>query len=258
MKHILYISILLFSLTASGQRYHRVIDQQIVESGMKNTWVRPGGETVYGYTNLSDSIHYADGWRIEVVPEWNPATQRIDTLYYNVGMDYVTRQVIDLTAEELAQRAEAELDAKDSQWDEQAVKRLLQKTIEKTVNFDSLTTQQYRDLTTIYSHYRPNFQPYKAGDIIVVQDTLLYQVIQPHTSQPDWDPTVEESLYVIFTPSGVVAEWRQRTGVPLGDGKYDAYMIGDRVLFNGSIYESVIDINTWSPTQYPAGWKLIE
>lgn len=33
---------------------------------------------------------------------------------------------------------------------------------------------------------------------------------------------------------------------------------GDRVLFNGSVYESLIDGNAYSPTAYPAGWKLIE
>lgn len=37
----------------------------------------------------------------------------------------------------------------------------------------------------------------------------------------------------------------------------DAYNIGDRVSFEGSNYESLIDANTWSPTSYPAGWQLI-
>ena len=37
-----------------------------------------------------------------------------------------------------------------------------------------------------------------------------------------------------------------------------SYKKGDRVLFNGSVYESLIDGNAYSPTAYPAGWKLIE
>ena len=41
-------------------------------------------------------------------------------------------------------------------------------------------------------------------------------------------------------------------------GAHDAYKKGDRVLFNGSVYESLIDGNAYSPTAYPAGWKLIE
>lgn len=35
-------------------------------------------------------------------------------------------------------------------------------------------------------------------------------------------------------------------------------MIGDKVKFNGKIYESVIDNNVWSPEAYPQGWKEVE
>ena len=35
------------------------------------------------------------------------------------------------------------------------------------------------------------------------------------------------------------------------------YIIGDRVTFNGNIYESCINSNSWSPTGYPGGWKII-
>ncbi len=37
----------------------------------------------------------------------------------------------------------------------------------------------------------------------------------------------------------------------------DAYNTGDQVIFNGSIYESLIDANVWSPAVYPQGWNLI-
>ena len=45
--------------------------------------------------------------------------------------------------------------------------------------------------------------------------------------------------------------WVQPTGA------HDAYAKGDRVNFNGQDYESLIDGNTWSPSDYPAGWKAI-
>jgi len=35
------------------------------------------------------------------------------------------------------------------------------------------------------------------------------------------------------------------------------YMIADKVTFNGNAYESVINNNAWSPTNYPRGWKSI-
>lgn len=45
-------------------------------------------------------------------------------------------------------------------------------------------------------------------------------------------------------------EWEQRYG-------HNPYMSGDKVLYNGNVYESTFDGNTYSPDTYPAGWKLI-
>lgn len=36
-----------------------------------------------------------------------------------------------------------------------------------------------------------------------------------------------------------------------------AYSIGDKVSYEGKIYESLIDNNVWSPVDYPAGWSEI-
>ena len=55
-------------------------------------------------------------------------------------------------------------------------------------------------------------------------------------SEPTEEPTAE-------TP----AEWEQKT-----------YNIGDRVTFNGKVYESIMDNNVWSPEAYPAGWEEVE
>lgn len=38
-------------------------------------------------------------------------------------------------------------------------------------------------------------------------------------------------------------------------GAHDAYKKGNKVTFNGKHYISLIDNNTWSPTDYPAGWQ---
>lgn len=37
-------------------------------------------------------------------------------------------------------------------------------------------------------------------------------------------------------------------------GAHDAYQTGDRVTYNGHIYESTINNNVWSPDTYPQGW----
>lgn len=40
-------------------------------------------------------------------------------------------------------------------------------------------------------------------------------------------------------------------------GYEGAYHTGDRVTFEGEVYESSRDGNTWSPTENPAGWTKI-
>ena len=40
-------------------------------------------------------------------------------------------------------------------------------------------------------------------------------------------------------------------------GAHDAYNVGDRVKYNGHVYESTMAGNAYSPDAYPQGWKLI-
>lgn len=40
-------------------------------------------------------------------------------------------------------------------------------------------------------------------------------------------------------------------------GSHDAYKQGDRVTYNGAVYESTIPNNVWSPSDYPQGWKKL-
>ena len=41
-------------------------------------------------------------------------------------------------------------------------------------------------------------------------------------------------------------------------GAHDAYKKGDKVSFNGKIYESLIDANVYSPSAYPLGWQEVD
>lgn len=68
--------------------------------------------------------------------------------------------------------------------------------------------------------------------------------------------TIKEqpALFLIIPTVVDYPVWKQPTGA------HDAYQKGDRVHFpaaDSSVYESLIDANTWSPTGYPAGWLLI-
>lgn len=40
-------------------------------------------------------------------------------------------------------------------------------------------------------------------------------------------------------------------------GSHDAYKQGDRVTYEGKVYESLIGANVWDPITYPQGWKEI-
>ena len=94
---------------------------------------------------------------------------------------------------------------------------------------------------------------YPVGRYITHND-ILYKVLIEHTSQAEWTPDVSPSLFakVLIDPSGeTIPEWVQPDST-------NAYMMGDKVMFEGAIYESITDNNIWSPTEYPAGWKLVE
>ena len=80
----------------------------------------------------------------------------------------------------------------------------------------------------------------------------LYRCIQPHTAQAEWNPAVATALWAEVLPGQEgteIGEWVQPDST-------NPYNTGDRVIFEGHIYESVIDGNIWSPAAYPAGWLL--
>lgn len=82
-------------------------------------------------------------------------------------------------------------------------------------------------------------------------NNVLYKCVQAHTTQADWTPDITPALWVEVSVDEW-PEWKQPTG------SADAYMIGDKVTFEGKHYISVIDSNVWSPSAYPVGWSLQE
>ncbi|WP_244659833.1 hypothetical protein [Corynebacterium diphtheriae] len=41
-------------------------------------------------------------------------------------------------------------------------------------------------------------------------------------------------------------------------GGHDAYPLGKKVQFEGHIYENVMEMNAFSPRDYPDGWKRLD
>lgn len=106
-------------------------------------------------------------------------------------------------------------------------------------------------MTEVFPHWSGNSKEYVKDDK-VLYDGVLHKVLQNHTSQEGWTPTSAPSLFAkVLTSEGEILDWEQPTAE-------NAYMKGDRVKYNGKVYESLIDNNVWSPDGYPAGWKLIE
>ena len=126
----------------------------------------------------------------------------------------------------------------------------------KVVQFfaQTLSDEQAMEVATVYPKYQIG-KAYKIDEMFTygeneVGDPQLYRVVQDHTSQENWTPDTTPSLY---TPIGLTDEgypiWSRPTG------SHDAYNIGDIVDFNGVLYKSLIDGNTYSPEEYPAGWE---
>jgi len=87
----------------------------------------------------------------------------------------------------------------------------------------------------------------ETGDMLA-HDGQLYRIVQGHNKQSDWPPDTTAALFTKAVPENVIPEWVQPQGA------HDAYQIGDKVTFNGHIWESKINANVWSPSVYPAGW----
>jgi hypothetical protein len=111
------------------------------------------------------------------------------------------------------------------------------------------------EVASVFPKYKVG-KTYKVKEVFqygenAVGDPQLYQVLQEHVSAEQWAPDATPSLYkaVGITEEGY-PEWVQ----PLGAS--DAYNTGDIVSYNGTLYQSVMDGNTWSPEAYPAGWQV--
>lgn len=113
------------------------------------------------------------------------------------------------------------------------------------------------EIATMFPSYQIG-KAYKTKDVFAygtnsVGDPQLYQVLQDHTSAEEWTPDTAVSLY---KPIGVTEEGYPEWVQPIG--ATDAYNTGDIVSYNGTLYKSVIDANTWSPEAYPQGWEAVE
>lgn len=91
-----------------------------------------------------------------------------------------------------------------------------------------------------------------SGIAVSVGEVLRYrgqffEVVQGHTTQNDWTPTLALALFKPYLPPGEALTWRQ----PFGG--HDAYPVGARVLFEGEVWVNTIPANVWQPGV--TGWQ---
>ena len=120
-----------------------------------------------------------------------------------------------------------------------------------SVSLMSISDEVAEKIPEVFPTWDGNGKEYKKDDR-VQYNSVLYKVLQDHTSQSTWTPTDAPSLFakVLTSTDGEPQEWEQPDST-------NAYMKGDKVIFNGKVYESLVDNNVWSPEAYPDGWEEV-
>ena len=127
------------------------------------------------------------------------------------------------------------------------------------INFNdllpNLTDEQALQVPLMFPKWQAD-KEYVVGDRVLYLG-VLYKVLQAHTSQAGWEPDITPSLFaknlIVKDENGEqvdIPEWEQPDST-------NPYMSGDKVRFEGKVYQSLIDNNVWSPSDYPQGWEEV-
>ena len=119
--------------------------------------------------------------------------------------------------------------------------------IESLVKLRGLATDEMSlQVPNLYPSWKVEVN-YSIGDRVLYKD-VLYKVLQAHISQETWTPTDAPSLFakVLIPSEDIIPEWEQPDST-------NPYMQGDKVMYNGVVYISIIDNNVWAPGVF--GWE---
>lgn len=210
----------------------------------------------------SKAIKYMSHPNVEVLTgvEANAyLVKNIDKLRYEVTSESLMSANINQLSSNVA---DLDLSEMSPEWDEQQELDFLYKkgisgikkneVITKKFLEEDLTPEQLLEMISIFPDWNDLIGRTLEVGTKLKYDGNLYRVVQKHIAQLDWIPSDLPALYVRILPENVIPLWVQPTG------GHDAYNIGDKVTFEGLVYESLINANTWSPTDYPQGWKAIK
>ena len=187
--------------------------------------------------NTNTEVMLENGFKeiINVVPSYDANTQVVTMDSYTEDDTTITVNYV-VTAKPLTKEEQLEN----------------QRSLALTFFAETLSDAQALQVPMLFDEFDGNGIAYEVGKRIMYKG-VLYKVIQAHTSQAEWTPVAAPSLFakvINETIDGSIPEFEQ-------PGSTNPYMKGDKVLFNGKVYESLIDNNVYSPSDYPAGWKEV-
>ena len=214
--------------------YGKLIDGVIKYA--PTNYLTENGKMILNF-NTNTEVMLENGFKeiINVVPSYDANTQVVTMDSYTEEATTITVNYV-VTAKPLTKEEQLEN----------------QKNLALTFFAETLSDAQALQVPMLFDDFDGNGVAYEVGKRVLYND-ILYKVIQAHTSQADWTPIAAPSLFakvINETITGEIPDWEQPDST-------NAYMKGNKVKFNGKIYESVIDNNVWSPTAYPSGWKEV-
>ena len=121
---------------------------------------------------------------------------------------------------------------------------------------DELTEEELSGMIDLYPEIEMNveYKPFAETGQIYRWNGNLYKIVQKHTTQPDYNLDELPALYTKVVPKNII----RKIPDPITVG--EAFVKGEKGIWvDGKIYESTLDKpNTWTPTDYPQAWKLVE
>ena len=214
--------------------YGKLIDGVIKYA--PTNYLTENGKMILNF-NTNTEVMLENGFKeiINVVPSYDANTQVVTMDSYTEEATTITVNYV-VTAKPLTKEEQLEN----------------QRNLALTLFAETLSDAQALQVPMLFDDFDGNGVAYEVGKRVLYND-ILYKVIQAHTSQADWTPATAPSLFakvINETMDGSIPEFEQPDST-------NPYMKGNKVKFNGKIYESVIDNNVWSPTAYPSGWKEV-
>lgn len=214
--------------------YGKLIDGVIKYA--PTNYLTENGKMILNF-NTNTEVMLENGFKeiINVVPSYDANTQVVTMDSYTEEATTITVNYV-VTAKPLTKEEQLEN----------------QRNLALTFFAETLSDAQALQVPMLFDEFDGNGVAYKVGKRIIYNG-VLYKVVQAHTSQAEWTPTAAPSLFakvINETVDGSIPEFEQPDST-------NPYMKGDRVIFNGKVYESLIDNNVYSPEAYPAGWKEI-